>query len=132
MNQPALGPPSLVRNRPFVLFWLAQLVSNAGTQVSELALPLTAVLALSAGPTETGVLTALEALPSLVLGLLLGVLVDRVRRAPLLFWCNIGQGLVLATVPVAAVLGVLSLPQLYAVAFLAGGMALAYGLAHTA
>ncbi|MGW5361812.1 MFS transporter [Actinopolymorpha pittospori] len=122
----------LWRNRPFTFFWTAQLLSNLGTQVSELAIPLTAVLLLSATPTEMGALTAMEALPSLVLGLFLGVLVDRVRRGRLMLWCNVGQGLLIGTIPVAALLGVLTLPQLYVVTFAAGGLALAYGLAHTA
>ncbi len=122
----------LWRNRPFAFFWTAQLLSNLGTQVSELAIPLTAVLLLSATPTEMGALTAMEALPSLLLGLFLGVLVDRVRRGRLLLWCNVGQGLLIGTIPVAALLGVLTLPQLYVVTFAAGGLALAYGLAHTA
>lgn len=122
----------LTRNRPFVFFWVAQLLSNTGTQVSELAIPLTAVLLLSASPTEMGVLTAMEALPSLVLGLFLGVLVDRVRRARLMFWCNVGQGVLIGSIPVAAAFDVLTLPQLFVVTFFAGGLALAYGLAHTA
>lgn len=122
----------LWRNRPFAFFWSAQLLSNAGTQVSELAIPLTAVLILHAGPGEMGALTALEALPSLVLGLFLGVLVDRVRRARLMVWCNLAQGLLIGTIPVAAAFDVLTLPHLYAVTFVAGGLALAYGLAHTA
>jgi MFS family permease len=126
------GPVPLRRNRPFAYFWVAQLLSNTGTQVSELAVPLTAVLVLSATPADMGALTAMEALPSLVLGLLLGVLVDRVRRGRLLVWCNLGQGVLIGTIPLAALLGVLTLPQLYAVTFAAGGLALAYGLAHTA
>ena len=128
----ATGPVPLWRNRPFAFFWVAQLLSNAGTQVSELAIPLTAVLVLSAGPAQMGALTALEALPSLVLGLFLGVVVDRVRRARMMFWCNVGQGLLIGTIPVAAMLDVLTLPQLYVVTFAAGGLALAYSLAHTA
>lgn len=136
MGEPAVGvaarPVPLRRNRAFAYFWVAQVLSNTGTQVSELAVPLTAVLVLSASPGDMGVLTAMEALPSLVLGLLLGVLVDRVRRGRLLVWCNVGQGLLIGTVPVAALLGVLTLPQLYVVTFAVGGLALAYGLAHTA
>lgn len=126
------GSVPLRRNRPFVLFWSAQLLSNAGTQVSELAIPLIAVLTLSAGPTAMGVLTALESLPSLLLVMFLGVLVDRVRRGRMLFWCNLGQGLLIATIPLAAAFDRLTLAQLYAVAFLAGSLALAYGLAHAA
>ncbi|HET6293391.1 MAG TPA: MFS transporter [Kribbella sp.] len=122
----------LRRNRPFAFFWSAQLLSNAGTQVSELAIPLIAVLTLSAGPAAMGVLTALEALPSLLLALFLGVLVDRVRRGRMLFWCNIGQGLLIGTVPLAAAFDTLTMAHLYVVTFAVGSLALAYGLAHTA
>ncbi|MDX6250802.1 MAG: hypothetical protein QOF10_4162 [Kribbellaceae bacterium] len=132
MGDSAGAAVPLRRNRPFAFFWVAQLLSNAGTQVSELAIPLIAVLTLSAGPTAMGVLTALESLPSLLLVLFLGVLVDRVRRGRMLFWCNIGQGLLIATIPVAAAFEVLTLMQLYAVTFVVGGLALAYGLAHNA
>jgi hypothetical protein len=132
MGDSAAATVPLRRNRPFAFFWVAQLLSNAGTQVSELAIPLIAVLTLSAGPTAMGVLTALESLPSLLLVLFLGVLVDRVRRGRMLFWCNIGQGLLIATIPVAAAFEVLTLMQLYAVTFVVGGLALAYGLAHNA
>lgn len=122
----------LRRNQPFIFFWAAQLVSNLGTQVSELAIPLTAVMVLAATPSEMGWLTAMEPLPSLLLGLFLGVLVDRVRRGRLLLWCNLGQALLIGSIPVANFLGILTLPQLYVVTFAASGMALAYGLAHTA
>ncbi|MEV6413394.1 MFS transporter [Kribbella sp. NPDC051718] len=123
---------SLRRNRPFAFFWVAQLLSNAGTQVSEFAIPFIAVVTLSAGPAEMGVLTALEALPSLLLALFLGVIVDRIRRGRLLFWCNIGQGVLIGTIPLAATFDVLTMAQLYVVTFAVGGLALAYGLAHTA
>ncbi len=120
------------RNRGFAFFWVAQLLSNAGTQVSELAIPLIAVLTLSAGPTAMGVLTALESLPSLLLVLFLGVLVDRVRRGRMLLWCNLAQGVLIASIPLAAAFELLTLTQLYVVTFLVGGFALAYGLAHNA
>ena len=108
------------------------LLSNAGSQVSELAIPLIAVLTLSAGPTAMGILTALEALPSLLLGLLLGVFVDRIRRGRTLFWCNVGQGVLMGTVPLAAAFDLLTMAQLYIVTFAVGSLALVYGLAHTA
>ncbi|TDD29210.1 MFS transporter [Kribbella turkmenica] len=122
----------LRRNRPFAFFWTAQLLSNAGTQISELAIPLVAVLLLSASPAEMGVLTALESLPSLLLSVVLGVLVDRVRRRRMLFWCNIGQALLIGSVPLAAAFDVLTMTHLCVVAFAVGGLALGYSLAHVA
>ncbi|HEX6872942.1 MAG TPA: MFS transporter [Micromonosporaceae bacterium] len=124
--------PPLYRNRKFATFWTAQVLSHAGSQVTELAVPLTAVLVLSATPVQMGLLTTVEALPSLVVGVLLGVLVDRVRRGPFLIWCNLGQAVVLATIPVAAWLGLLTFGQLLVVMFIAGSLALGYALAQTA
>ncbi len=126
------SPVPLRRTRPLVFFWFAQLLSNAGPQVSELAVPLIAVLTLSAGPVAMGVLTAMESLPSLLLVLFLGVLVDRVRRVRMLLWCNLGQGVLIASIPIAAAFDVLTMTQLYVVSFAVGGLALAYGLTHTA
>jgi MFS family permease len=128
---PSNGVP-LWRNRSFSIFWLAQSLSYTGSQVSEFAIPLTAVLVLGARPGQMGVLGAAEMLPAVVLSLVAGILVDRVRRAPLLIWCSLGQGVLLATLPLAALLGVLTLPQLYVLAFLAGSLRLVYGLAATA
>jgi hypothetical protein len=126
------GSVPLWRNRAFSVFWLAQSLSYTGSQISELAIPLTAALVLGASPGQMGVLGAAEMLPPLVFSLAAGILVDRVRRAPLLVWCSLGQAVLLATIPLAARLGVLSLPQLSAVAFLAGSLTLVYGLAATA
>lgn len=125
-------PLPLWRNRAFSVFWAAQSISNTGTQVSELAIPLTAALVLGAGPGQMGVLGAAEMLPPLVLSLLAGVVVDRFRRAALLVWCCTGQAVLLSTVPLAARLGALSLSQLYAVAFLSGALTLVSGLAAAA
>lgn len=119
----------LWRNRAFSVFWLAQGISFTGTQVTEFAVPLTGALVLGASAAQMGVLSSAETLPPLVFGLVAGVVVDRVRRAPLLVWCGLGQGLALATVPLAAWLGVLTLPQLIVVAFVAASLALLYGLA---
>jgi MFS family permease len=122
----------LWRNRSFATFWVAQTLSYTGSQVSEFAIPLTAALVLGATAGQMGVLGAAEMMPPLGLGLLAGVVVDRFRRASLLFWCSVGQGVLLATIPIAAASGILELPQLYAVAFLGGSLALVYGFAATA
>jgi MFS family permease len=123
---------ALWRNRHFSVFWAAQTISFAGTQVSEFAIPLTAALTLGAGAAQMGVLGAAELLPPLVLGLPAGIVVDRSRRASLLVWCSAGQALLLATIPLAAGAGLLGLPQLITVAFLTAALALVYGLAATA
>src|SRR5215467_11543866 len=87
----------LWRNRPFSIFWTARLLSYAGSQVSEFAIPLVAVLSLRAGAGQMGVLGAAELLPPLVLSLVAGVVVDRFRRASVILWSGLGQALLLAT-----------------------------------
>ena len=76
MGEAASGvgaPGSLWRNQSFLRLWLAQVVSNAGSQITNLALPLTAVLALGATPAQMGVLGVVGSLPNLIFGLFAGV-----------------------------------------------------------
>lgn len=86
-----------------------------------IALPLVAVLALHAGPAQMGYLSALVWVPSLLFALHAGAWVDRRghRRATMIA-ANLGRAALLASIPVCYVLGVLTLVQLYAVAFAAG------------
>ena len=117
----AEAPASLWRNSSFMRLWCAQVVSLAGSQVSRLALPLTAVLVLGATPAQMGILGALGSLPNLLFGLFAGVWVDRLRRRPILVAADLGRALLLASVPVAALLGSLTFAHLYLVGF-AGGL----------
>jgi MFS family permease len=103
-----------------------------GSQITVLALPLTAILVLGAGATETGLLVAVRFAPALGLGLVIGAWVDRLPRRPIMVVSEIGSALVIGSVPAAAALGVLGLPQLYVVAFLAGVFFIATESARTA
>jgi MFS family permease len=108
----------LWRSRAFVLYWAGQTVSQLGSGIGGTALPLTALLVLQATPVQMGLLTAMGAVPVLVLGLPAGVWVDRVRRRRILIAADLGRALLLASVPLAAALGSLRLGQLYLVAAL--------------
>jgi MFS family permease len=101
-------------------FWGGQSVSLLGSQFSLLALPLTAVLVLRASPGQMGLLGAALSAPGLLFGLLAGVWLDRVRRRPVLVAANAASAVTLATVPVAALLNVLTMGQLYVVAVVSG------------
>jgi MFS family permease len=90
------------------------------------------VLLLGAGATETGLLVASQMLPSIVAGLFIGVWVDRLPRRPILIWSDIASAIVIASVPLAAALGALSLGQLYVVSFLGGLFAVSTDLARAA
>lgn len=121
MDQPLSVPPtSLWRQSAFMTFWAGQSVSMLGTEITTLALPLTAVLVLKATPAEMGLLSAMETLPFLLVGLFVGVWVDRSRRRPILLAADLGRALLLGAVPLSLALGILSLPLLLAITFAFG------------
>ena len=113
--------PALLRERTFRRYWGAQTISMFGDQVSSLALPLTAVLALHARAAQMGYLTAAVWLPSLLFAVHAGLWADRLgRRRVLMIAADVGRAALLVSVPVCYLLHVLTLAQLYAVAFGAG------------
>lgn len=116
---PRLG---LLRHRDFRLLWAGQSVSDLGTAVSQVVLPLVAVVYLQATAFEVGVLAAIEWLPWLLIGLPAGVWVDRTRHRPLMLWCDVIRALAIGSVPIATAFGRLYLAHLY-IAALATGMA---------
>jgi predicted MFS family arabinose efflux permease len=122
----------LWNNTDFVKLWLGQTVSNFGSGITGIALPLTAVLVLAATPAQMGILGALDGAAVLVIGLLAGVWVDRVRRRPLLIATDLGRAFILSTIPLAALLGVLRLWELYVVAALAGMLTVLFDVASSA
>ena len=107
----------LWRQADFLRLWSAETVSQLGTQVSQLALPLAAILVLDASAFEVALLGALQFLPFLLFTLPAGVWVDRLRRKPILVAADLGRAALLATVPIAYALDALTIWQLYAVAF---------------
>src|SRR5689334_24529990 len=110
----------LLRVPVFLRFWLGQTLSLVGSQVTVVALPLTAVLTLRATPLQLGLLGAAQYAPYLLLGLLAGVWVDRLPRRPLLIAADLGRALLLGSIPLAALAGILGMGQLYVVGFLVG------------
>lgn len=121
---------SLLGHRDFRLLWGGETVSELGSQVSELALPLVAVLTLRASTFQVGLLTAAGTAAFLLMGLPAGAWVDRVRRRPVMIAADLGRAVALGSVPVAAALGVLRLPQLYAVTLLAGTLTVFFDVAY--
>jgi MFS family permease len=110
----------LIGQPGFRRLWFGQSVSEFGSQVTTLALPLAAVLVLHASTFQVGLLTTTGFAGFLLIGLPAGVWVDRVRRKPVMIAADVARTLVLASVPVAYGLGVLTLAQLYVVTFIHG------------
>src|SRR3954452_5211830 len=114
----------------FLKLWGGQAVSRLGSQVSLLALPLIAITVLNATTFEVGLLSAAEFAPFIVVGLPAGVIVDRLSKRPILIVADVGRLLALASVPVAYELDLLTLGQLYAVAFVTGVLTVFFDVAY--
>jgi len=121
---------SLWRHRDFLKLWSAQTVSQLGDEVTQLAIPFVAVLTLDVTPFELGLLATLQFLPFILLTLPAGVWVDRLRRRPILIGADMGRAILLASIPVAFLAGVLTLPQLYVVAFAVGCLEVFFDVAY--
>ena len=123
--------PRLLRGTPFRRYWSAQTVSLFGDEISTLALPLFAVLGLHAGPAEMGYLIAAALIPNLLFSVLAGAWIDRYPyKRRIMIVADIGRALLLSAVPVAYLLDVLTIEQLYLVAFLSGTLAVLFGVSN--
>ncbi len=127
---PLPWPGGLWRDRDFMRLFVAQSVSLAGSEVSLIALPLTAVLVLGAGSAQMGLLAAAEKVPYLLVGLLAGVWVDRLRCRSVLVAADVSRAVLLGSIPVAAIFGVLRMEQLFVVALLAGILTVFFDVAY--
>jgi MFS family permease len=133
VDRPAVAkappPAPLTRQPAFVRFWAGQTISVFGDQISALAIPLTAVLALDASALEVGILTALAWLPHLLFSLPVGVWIDRrEHRRKNMIVADLLRGAALATIPVAWWLGALTIWHLLAVAFAVGALTVFFDL----
>ena len=104
----------------FRRMWLSLTITSFGAQITNLALPLTAALMLHATPLEMGVLIALETLPFALFSLHAGVLIDRIRKLPIVIAADVSRALALAVIPLAAFTDWLSIEVLFAVGFFCG------------
>ena len=108
-----MAEASIRRDRDFRALWMGESIGAIGATVREIALPLTAVLLLEATPQQMGLLVMLQTLPTLAVSLFAGVLVDRVRRRPIMVGGDLLRAALLMVVPIAAWRGSLSMMHLY-------------------
>ncbi|MGI8550736.1 MAG: MFS transporter [Dehalococcoidia bacterium] len=127
----AAAPRSLWRNRDYLVLWGGQAVSVLGSQASTLALPLL-ILAVTHSPAQAGLLGALRGLAYLLFGLPAGAYIDRWDRKRVMLFCDSGRALAFASIPLALVVGHLTVVQLYIVSFIEGTLFIFFGLAETA
>jgi len=120
----------LLRHRDFRLLWGGETISELGSQVSLLAIPLLAVRTLHATTFEMGLLTAASTAAFLVIGLPAGVWVDRIRHRRVMIAADLGRVLVLASVPIAYAVGGLTLAQLFVVTLASGILTVFFDVAY--
>jgi MFS family permease len=128
---PGLWPAGgLWRHTDFLKLWSAETISVFGSQVGQLALPLVAILVLDASAFAVAALGTVLFLPFIIFTLPAGVWVDRLRRRPILIVSDFGRAALLATIPIAYAADVLTLAQLFVVAFLVGTFQVFFDVAY--
>jgi len=127
---PSPAAPSLWRHRDFNKLWLGQGISSAGSQVTRLALPLTAVLYLHASTGQVGLLSAAGLAAYSGPSLLFGVMADRMRKRPLMIGADLGRTAVIALIPLLAWAKSLDMPVMYAVALVQGALTVIFEVAY--
>jgi MFS family permease len=110
----------LWRHGDFLKLWSAESISQLGSQITVLALPLVAVLVLDASAFAVSALFVVEFLPFILFALPAGVWVDRLPRRRILVVADLGRAVLLGSIPLAYVFDVLTMGQLYVVGFLVG------------
>ena len=113
----------------FLRLWSAQSVSAFGARITRTCVPLAAVLTIHASPASLGLLTALALGPGTIVGLFAGGFVDRSRRRHILIASDLLRAAILLTIPIAAWLHMLAMPQLILVAAVAGGLTVLFDIA---
>ncbi|MCB0122696.1 MAG: MFS transporter [Caldilineaceae bacterium] len=111
---------NLWQHADFLTLWSSQTLAALSAQITQLALPLIAALALDASPFEMGLLVTMATLPNLLVALFAGSWVDHMRRRPLLIAADLTRAALLVSIPLASVFNLLTLEQLYVVLFLFG------------
>lgn len=107
-------------------------ISHLGAKIAREALPLTAVLVLGAGPLAMSGITVANTLPTILMALHAGAFLDRLRRRPAMIVADLLRCVILLSVPLAALLGWLSVAQLCVVAFCVSAGTLAFDIADQA
>lgn len=118
--EPRAPKGSLWRDRNFTTMWTGQALSQFGAQITELAIPVLAVLLLNATEWEVGVLNAANLAAFLVVGLPAGAWIDRMRKRHVMIWADLVRAIALSTLPILAMFGALQMWHLYVVALIMG------------
>lgn len=131
MSRHSERPPSLWRNRDYMLLWTGQMVSYLGSGISQIAAPLL-ILALTNSPTMAGIAGAVGTIPYLIFSLPAGALIDRWDRKRVMIVCDVGRALSAGSVPIAAAFGRLTVGQLLITTAIEGSLFVFFNIAEVA
>ena len=120
----------LWRHPDFLKLWAGETISVFGSLIGRTALPFTAILVLDARPYQIAVLTAADIVPQLLMGLIAGVWVDRLRRRPLMIVSDIARAALLVSIPVAYAFDALVIEHLYVVGLFVGMLTIFFDVAY--
>src|SRR5919204_4056213 len=120
----------LWRHADFLKLWSAETISQFGSNVSQIALPIIAVIVLHASAFQVAALSTVDFLPFLLFTLPAGVWVDRLPRRPILVVADLGRALALGSIPLAAAIGHLTLAQLYVAGFVTGTLTVFFDVSY--
>src|SRR5881296_245765 len=127
-----MAAPTLWHHPNFLRLWIGQSVSQFGNQFTGLALQFLALKTLLASPAQMGLLGAMGTLPFLLIGLLVGVWVDRHRRRPILIAGDLGRGFIVVTIAVFTLLGIVRMEYLYVLGFATGVLTVFFDVSYQA
>ncbi len=122
---------SLWRNRDYMLLWSGQTISTLGSGVSTIAFPFL-ILGMTGSPALAGIAAGLRTLPYLFLSLPVGALIDRWNRKWVMILCDTGRAIALGSIPLAVILGHLTIAQVFLVTFVEGMLFVFFDLAEVA
>src|SRR5438876_5373007 len=127
-------PTSLWQHPNFLKLWTSDTISQFGTQFSAYAIPFTALL-ITSDPLAFSILTVSAFISFPLFALFIGVYVDRRRRQRIMVVANVGRGISLGLIPLAAVTGTLTragMPLLYFVSFMVGLLTVFFDVSYQA
>lgn len=122
----------LWRDQGFSRLWAGQTISAFGSMIGGGALQFTAILFLRATPIQMAFLAAANLVPGFLVALPAGAWIDRMQRRPVMIGADLGRALLLGSIPLAALLHVLRMEQVYLVAALSGALTFLFDIAYRA
>lgn len=119
----------LMKHKDFSRFWMASTISDFGVYITTLALQVLVIVNLSGSATDVGWVSASRWFPYMLLGLVAGVIIDRVNRKYILVVTDISRGILLILICLMAMYGLSNIGWLIVIMMIFGVMSLFHDVA---